>query len=146
MPQVVISDRGPQFVSKFMKELYRLLDITLNASTTWHPQTDGQTKRVNQEIEKYLQIFVNYRQDDWTDWLPLAEFAHNNWVHSATGKSPFMVLYGRNPHLIPDASNYYSISNPAAEEFMTTMSNIHRETRDALMSLDFRGNGNTNSK
>ncbi len=60
MPQVVISDRGPQFVSKFMKELYRLLDITPNASTAWHPQTDGQTERVNQEIEKYLHIFVNY--------------------------------------------------------------------------------------
>ncbi len=60
MPQVVISDRGPQFVSKFMKELYRLLDITPNASTAWHPQTDGQTERVNQEIEKYLRIFVNY--------------------------------------------------------------------------------------
>ncbi len=66
MPQVVISDRGPQFVSKFMKELYRLLNITPNALTAWHPQTDGQTERVNQEIEKYLRIFVNYRQDDWT--------------------------------------------------------------------------------
>ncbi len=115
-----------------MKELYRLLNITPNASTTWHPQTDGQTERVNQEIEKYLRIFVNYRQDDWTDWLPLAEFMHNNQVHSATSKSPFMVLYRRNPRLIPNASNYYSISNPAAEEFMTTMSDIHRETCKAL--------------
>ncbi len=132
MLQVVISDRGPQFVSKFMKELYRLLEITPNALTTWHPQTDGQTERVNQEVEKYLRIFVNYRQDDWTDWLPLAEFAHNNRVHSATGKSPFMVLYGRNPRLIPDAKNYYSISNPAASNFITTMSDIHRETREAL--------------
>ncbi len=97
MLQVVISDRGLQFVSKFMKELYRLLNITPNASTTWHPQTDGQTERVNQEIEKYLRIFINYRQDNWTDWLLLAEFAHNNRVHSATGKSPFFVRYGRNP-------------------------------------------------
>ncbi len=60
MPKVVISDRGPQFVSKFMKELYRLLDITPSASMAFHPQTDGQTEQVNQEIEKYLQIFVNY--------------------------------------------------------------------------------------
>ncbi len=132
MPQVVISDRGPQFVSKFMKELYQLLNITPNASTAWHPQTDGQTERVNQEIEKYLRIFVNYRQDDWTDWLPLAEFTHNNRIHSAMGKSPFMVLYGRNPRLIPGAKNYYSMSNPAASDFITTMSDIHRETRDAL--------------
>ncbi len=74
-----------------------MLDITPNVSTAYHPQTDGQTERVNQEIKKYLQIFVNYRQTDWSDWLLLAEFAHNNRVHSATGKSPFMVLYGRNP-------------------------------------------------
>ncbi len=97
MPQAVISDRGPQFVSQFMKELYRMLDIIPNASTVFHPQTDGQTERVNQEVEKYLRIFVNHRQTDWSDWLPLAEFAHNNHVHSATKKSPFMVLYGRNP-------------------------------------------------
>ncbi len=78
MPKVIISDRGPQFVFKFMKELYRLLDIMQNASTAFHPQTDRQTERVNQELEKYLRIFINYRQNDWTNWLPLAEFAHNN--------------------------------------------------------------------
>ncbi|SJL03638.1 uncharacterized protein ARMOST_06995 [Armillaria ostoyae] len=82
------------FVSRFMTELYRMLDIKQNASTAFHPQTDRQTEHVNQEIEKYLCIFVNFQQDDWADWLPLAEFAHNNRVHSATGKSPFMVLYG----------------------------------------------------
>ncbi|SJL16294.1 uncharacterized protein ARMOST_19814 [Armillaria ostoyae] len=74
MPQVVISDRGPQFVSKFMTELYKLLDIKQNASTAFHPQTDGQTEHVNQEVEKYLRIFINHQQTDWTDWLPLAEF------------------------------------------------------------------------
>ncbi len=94
MPQVVISDRGPQFVSQFMKELYRMLDITPNASMAFHLQTDRQTERVNQEVEKYLRIFVNHQQTDWRDWLPLAEFVHNNRVHSATKKSPFMVLYG----------------------------------------------------
>ncbi len=54
MPQVVISDRGTVFVSKFMKDLYNLLQIKANTSTAWHPQTDGQTERVNQEVEKYL--------------------------------------------------------------------------------------------
>ncbi len=80
-----------------MKELYKMLDIMLNASTAFHPQTDGQTEQVNQEIKKYLRIFVNYRQTNWSDWLLLAEFTHNNRVHSTTGKSPFMVLYGCNP-------------------------------------------------
>ncbi len=60
MPQVIISNRGPQFVSQFMKELYRMLDITPNTSMAFHPQTDGQTERVNEEVEKYLRIFVNH--------------------------------------------------------------------------------------
>ncbi len=60
MPQVVISDRGPQFISNFMKDLHNLLQIKSNASTTFHPQTNGQTKHANQEVEKYLRIFINH--------------------------------------------------------------------------------------
>lgn len=86
MPQIVISDCGPQFMSCFMKDLYALLHIKSNASTAFHPQTNGQTERANQEIEKYLRLFVNYAQNDWAEWLALAEFTHNNRVHSATGK------------------------------------------------------------
>ncbi|SJL05370.1 uncharacterized protein ARMOST_08737 [Armillaria ostoyae] len=132
MPQVVISDRGPQFVSAFMKELYRMLDITQNASTAFHPQTDGQTERVNQEVEKYLRIFINYHQDDWADWLPLAEFAHNNRTHSATGKSPFMILYGRNPRIIPDSPRTPNSKVPAASDFSKAIAQIHKETETAL--------------
>ncbi|SJL00960.1 uncharacterized protein ARMOST_04273 [Armillaria ostoyae] len=132
MPQVVISDRGPQFVSAFMKELYRMLDITQNASTAFHPQTDGQTERVNQEVEKYLRIFINYHQNDWADWLPLAEFAHNNRAHSATGKSPFMILYGRNPRIIPDSPRTPNSKVPAASDFSKAIAQIHKETETAL--------------
>ncbi len=103
MPQVVISDRGTVFVSKFMKDLYDLLQIKANASTAFHPQTDGQTERVNQEVEKYLRIFVNHLQDDWVEWLLLAAFAHNNRTHSAMGKSPFEVNYSYNAIVLPGA-------------------------------------------
>ncbi len=109
-----------------------MLDITPNASTAFHPQTDGQTERVNQEVKKYLRIFVNHRQTDWSDWLPLAEFAHNNRVHSATKKSPFMVLYGRNPRIIPDSPRTTPFTNPAAADFAKTMTIIHKETEKAL--------------
>ncbi len=54
MPQVVISDQGTMFVSKFMKDLYDLLQIKANTSTAYHPQTDGQTEQINQKVEKYL--------------------------------------------------------------------------------------------
>lgn len=132
MPWVVISDRGPQFVSLFMKDLYRLLDITPNASTAFHPQTDGQMERVNQELEGYLRLFIKYRQTDWSTWLPMAEFAHNNKIHSTTGRSPFMVLYGRNPRLIPDSIRSSPFLNPAARTFMETITEVHKQTQQVL--------------
>jgi len=64
LPKYVISDCRPQFVARFTKELYHLLGIKLASSTAWHPQTDGQTERVNQELDQYLWLFVNERQDD----------------------------------------------------------------------------------
>jgi len=68
----------------FTKELYKLLGIRLSSSTVWHLQTDGQTERVNQELDQFLRLFVNERQDDWYDLLPIMEFQHNNHVHSTT--------------------------------------------------------------
>lgn len=97
LPKKVISDRGPQFASKFMMDLNHTLGITTALSTAYHPQTDGQTERVNQDVEQYLRLFVNYRQDDWADWLSLAEFTCNNRVHSSTGHSPFWLNYGLHP-------------------------------------------------
>jgi len=80
----IISDRGPQFVARFTRELYRLLGIKLASSTAWHPQTNKQTERVNQELDQYLWLFVNERQDNWYDLLSMAEFQHNNHIHSTT--------------------------------------------------------------
>ena len=82
LPKRVISDRGPQFVAEFTREIYRLLGIKLAATTAYHPQGDGQTERVNQELEQFLQLFINQRQDDWDDLLPFVEFQYNNHIHS----------------------------------------------------------------
>ena len=94
LPEVVISDWGLQFVSKFTNNLYHLLGIKMNPSTAYHPQTDGQTKHINQEVEQYLQLFINHRQDDWSKWLPMATFSYNNKVYAVTGYSPFFLNYG----------------------------------------------------
>src|SRR3979490_2228619 len=99
LPRQVVSDRGLQFISEFPPELYRLLGIKLAATMAYHPQADGQTKHVNQELEQYLRLFVNERQDDWDDLLPMAEFQYNNHVHSATQQTPFMLDTGRHPHM-----------------------------------------------
>ena len=80
-----------------MKDLYKLLNIEGNFSTAHHPQTDGQTERTNQEIEQYLRIYVNHHQNDWAEWLPIAEFSYNNKIQSSTGQSPFLTLYGYHP-------------------------------------------------
>jgi hypothetical protein len=82
-----------------MKELLRLLGICGATSTSYHPQTDGQTERCNQELEHYLRTFVNERQDNWDELLPLAEFAYNNHVHSATQHTPFLLDTGQNPRM-----------------------------------------------
>ncbi len=132
MPQVVISDQGTVFVSKFMKDLYDLLQIKANTSTTWHPQTDGQTERVNQEVEKYLRIFINHLQDDWVEWLSLTTFAHNNHTHSAMGKSPFEVNYGYNANVLPGAKPQAPFHTPASTMFISQMQKIHAEAKRAL--------------
>src|ERR1700721_451109 len=85
----VVSDRGSQFVADFTAELYRLLGVMIASSTAYHPQTDGQTERVNQELEQYLRLFTNEQQNDWDDYLPLGGFSYNNHVHLATQKPPF---------------------------------------------------------
>jgi hypothetical protein len=78
LPEKIISDRGSQFVSHFMKELLEVLGIKGNPSMVYHPQTDGQTERVNQLVREFLTMFVNDKQDDWSDWLAVAQFCHND--------------------------------------------------------------------
>ena len=80
----IISDRGPQFAAGLIRELNRILGIASKLLTVFHPQTNGQTERVNQELEQYLRMFINYRQEQWPEWLGTAEFAYNNKVHSST--------------------------------------------------------------
>ena len=77
-PESTISDRGPQFNNQFIKRLYELLGIKPSFSTAYHPETDGQTERVNQIVELYIRMFTNDQQNDWANLLPLAEFSYNN--------------------------------------------------------------------
>ena len=113
-----------------MRALNQALGITTALSTAYHPQTDGQTERVNQEIEQYLRLFVNYRQDDWTDWLSIAEFSHNNRLYTSTDHSPFYLNYGRQPQssfTIPT-----NLTVESAEDFAQWMKTLHKLTTSAL--------------
>jgi transposase InsO family protein len=97
LPAKIISDRDPRFASKFTRELCKQLGIQQNISTAYHPRTDGQSERSNQWLEQYLHFWVNEHQNDWAQWLPLAEFAHNNWPNESTRESPFHILMGYHP-------------------------------------------------
>ena len=96
-PNFSITNRDPRFTLKFAKELCHLLGIKQNVSMAYHPRTDRQLERTNQWLKTYLQFFVNYQQDNWAVYLPLAEFAHNNWRSASTGESPFYLLMGSHP-------------------------------------------------
>jgi hypothetical protein len=96
-PEKIISDCSLQFTTQMTKELYRLLGIEHAMSTSFHPQSNGQTECTNQEIGKYLCMFCGKDQDNWAKLLPIAEFAYNSHVHLASKASPFKLLYGYQP-------------------------------------------------
>ena len=127
----VISDCGPQFIAHFTRELYCLLGVKLVSSTAWHPQTNGQTDHVNQELDQYLWLFVNEQQDNWCDLLPMVEFQHNNHVHSTTQQPLFLLDTRRLPHM-----GFEPWQNPSGLEtvnkFTERMRTAIDETKSAI--------------
>jgi transposase InsO family protein len=101
LPQSIISDRGSVFISQFWQELMHLIDVKLKPSTAYHPQMDGLTERKNQTLKAYLQAYCSYQQDDWVDYLALAEFAFNNLVNSLMQQTPFFANLGYHPTFKP---------------------------------------------
>ena len=97
----IISDRGLQFASAFTRELTHLLQYDDALSTAYHPQTDGETEWVNQELETYLRLFASNKPKEWSKFLPMAEFAHNSATHSVTQRTPFSLMMGYEPRAYP---------------------------------------------
>jgi hypothetical protein len=93
----IIFDHGLQFASKFWKKLFELLGMKLKLSSTFHPQTNGQTKWVNQNLEQYLNCTTNYHQDNWLDLLSMAKIAYNNIVHYSIQQTHLFANHGLHP-------------------------------------------------
>jgi len=131
LPKHVISDRGPQFIALFTKELYRLLGIRVSSSTAWHPQMDGQMERVNQELDQFLRLFINKQQDNWYNLLPIAEFQHNNYVHSVMQQPPFLLDTEQIPHMGFEPRQDPS-SLEMVNEFTKRMESATEEAKSAI--------------
>ncbi|CAI7813547.1 unnamed protein product, partial [Closterium sp. NIES-54] len=136
IPTTPISDRDPKFTSKFWKELMSLMGTRLAMSSAYHPQTDGQTERLNQIVEQLLRAACKDDVNKWDLHLPVLEFAYNNAKHAATGETPFFLCYGRHP-LIPQQPTVPAAVQPA-QDFVTTMQQLwdptHKRLQDILSS------------
>jgi len=129
-PEDVVSDRDSTFTGSFFTDLYNFLGIKRSMSTAYHPQTDGQTERINQVIESYLRSYCNYEQNDWASMLAMAEYAYNNSKHSSTKISPFYTNYGFEPRTTWPTEIQFK--NPASELYGHYMTNIHTKLKERL--------------
>jgi hypothetical protein len=132
LPTDIVSDRDSRFTSEVWKEFLGQMGTRPRMSTAFHPQTDGQTERLNQTIEAYLRAFVSKEQDDWVRLLPMAEFAYNNSNTSGNGMSPFYANYGFHPRTIDPPGEKEERINPASQVYAHWMRAVHDESRKGL--------------
>ncbi|SOV02900.1 uncharacterized protein UDID_18069 [Ustilago sp. UG-2017a] len=114
----MVSNRGRQFISGAWKEFAEGIGAKHSLSLAYHPQTDGQTERVNQVVDQYLWLYCNYEQDDWADLLKAVAFVYNNTVHNSIGVSLFFVCYGWNPKAHPDIPQRLGVHDPKRFEYL----------------------------
>ena len=132
IPDSIVSDRGSIFTSHFWKALSKFLNLDKRLSTSFHPQTDGQTERMNQIVEQYLRIYCNYQQDNWSNLLSLAEFSYNNAQHSTIDCSPFYANYGYNPQFSVDIRQFSKYPVPAAKEMAEHLKTLHEDLSELI--------------
>ncbi|KAG5719025.1 hypothetical protein E4T56_gene20411 [Termitomyces sp. T112] len=129
LPDDIVSDHRPLFVSHFWQSLCKALEIKTSLSTAYHPETNGQTKHVNQTLEQYLCLYINYLQNNWHAELPLTKFTYNNTPHSATRVSPFYANKGYNPRLTLSLKD---ISSHIAHKVAEDLRSLHQFLRDKI--------------
>jgi hypothetical protein len=134
LPDELLSDRGTQFTSKFWRRLFELLGVHQKLSTAFHPQTDGQTERVNQVMEQYLRCYCDYKQLNWMDLLSIAEFAYNNSFHTSIQMTPFFANYGYHPKMdvLSSPKGLSTELVPAAENMVKELKALHESLVESL--------------
>ena len=130
LPESIITDKGAQFAMEIIKELNNMLGINTKLSIAYHPQTDGQTERMNQDLEQYLRMFINHRQEQWPDWLATAESAYNNKVQTSTKVLLFKANNGQDLCMGFEMKKKGKFEK--AEELATRMKKVYEEAEVAL--------------
>jgi len=139
LPTSIVSDRDPRFTSKFWTKLFEITGSELRMSSSYHPQTDGQTERANQTIEQIIRTTVQ-KLDSWDDYLPMLEFSYNNSVNPSTKETPFFVNKGYHPN-VPLSINYARTTNlPAVEKFKERILRIQKLVKDNIALSQIRQN------
>uniref|UniRef100_A0A3B3IH81 Gypsy retrotransposon integrase-like protein 1 n=1 Tax=Oryzias latipes TaxID=8090 RepID=A0A3B3IH81_ORYLA len=131
IPCDIVSDRGPQFTSQVWKSFCSALGATVSLSSGYHPQSNGQAERVNQELEAALRCLAAQNESDWSKFLIWVEYAHNIHPSSATGLSPFEVSLGYSPPLFP--SQEFDLAVPSVQLHLQRCQDIWRQARAALL-------------
>ncbi len=129
LPEEIVSDRGPQFISRVWKAFFRLLRVTVSLSSGYHPQTNGQTERRIQELGRYLRSYCHDDQHSWSRYLPWAEYAQNSLRQNTTGLTPFQCILGYQPRSSPGRES------PRRFQLWTTGSERARECGTRLTSI-----------
>ncbi|GJY68644.1 RNA-directed DNA polymerase [Tanacetum coccineum] len=150
VPKTITSDRDVKFVSHFWRTLWKHLGANLQFSSSHHPQTDGQTEVTNRSLGNLLRSLVGDNKKQWDLVLPQAEFAYNRSSHSSTGRSPFLVVYGRNPFTPLDLAplpvvDSYSVEGEAQA---TQIKALHEQVRDQITkhNLQYQARANKHRK
>ena len=130
LSESIVSDRRLQFITEIMKKLNNMLVIETKLSTSFHSQTNGQIKRINQELEQHLRFFIDHRQKNWPEWLASAEFTINNKVYLTTKISLFMANYRRELRIGVDIRRKEKMKK--AMEFVEKMKKVQEKAEAAL--------------
>ena len=145
IPESIISDRDKLFTSNFWTTFLAAIGTKKKLSTAYHPQTDGQTERVNQTMETYLRIYCNQEQNNWVSLLPMAQIAYNNKLSEATGTTPFLANHGRHPNLFT-RSFESNIQTESAISSVTKLKEVHQKSLDNIAKAQSRAISYTNKK
>ncbi|HEV7737623.1 MAG TPA: hypothetical protein VGO47_09680, partial [Chlamydiales bacterium] len=127
VPSHVTSDRGSEFVSCFFRSLGTALDMKLHFTSGYHPEGDGQTERTNQTLEQYLRVYCNYQQSNWSNLLPLAEFAYNKTPSATTGISPFFANKGYSLNLSVQVER--ELVSADARDYVADLDELHTKLK-----------------